>query len=351
LELKDLRAFPLKEPASGRRYTLLRMETRSGLRGWGECAQASEKDLAQTRQLLAGVPATAYEVAWRKLEALPYLRAAVNMAQLDILGQHTKAPVYQVLGGPTRFKVRAMAPISGDAPSELLASMNAARQAGYRSFSVPVPPAQWRNNGQAYVFSARGRIEILRKNAGPDVDFVLDGGGALAPGDAAAISTEIEKLRLLWFDEPCAVGNLGAIRKLADENVTPLGFGRTLLRGGEFQDLLREEAADILRPDLATHGISYIRRLGALAETYYVAVAPYHNGGPVATAAALHLAASMPNFFIQQIPQAVEADRLMREAIAGPAERVKDGFVSLTNSPGLGLAINEKMLDRYKDKG
>jgi galactonate dehydratase len=95
-----------------------------------------------------------------------------------------------------------------------------------------------------------------------------------------------------------------------------------------------------------------IRRIAALAETYYVAVAPNHEGGPVATAAALHLAASLPNFFIQHVPlPASEEDRRMRAAIVKqPVETVRDGFFALSSSPGLGIDINEDALERYKEQ-
>jgi len=134
--------------------------------------------------------------------------------------------------------------------------------------------------------------------------------------------------------------------------VTALGFGRHLHDSGAFQDLLREEVIDVLRPSLALNGISQIRKMAALAEAYYVAVAPHHNGGPVATAAALHLAASLPNFFIQQIPlPAAEADRRMRAELAGVSvERVTDGFAALPTGAGLGITVNEDALEKYKER-
>ena len=105
-----------------------------------------------------------------------------------------------------------------------------------------------------------------------------------------------------------------------------------------------------MRPNLALHGVSQIRRIAALAETYYVAVAPFHDGGPLATAAALHLAASLPNFFIQQAPvPANDQDRQMRTAITGVnVEAPVNGFFALPTGPGLGIEINERALDRYK---
>jgi len=142
--------------------------------------------------------------------------------------------------------------------------------------------------------------------------------------------------------------NLAAIRKIAAERVSPLGFGRTLWRGSGFQDLVREDAIDVFRPDLALNGISQIRRFAALAEANYLAVAPYHDGGPVGTAAALHLAASLPNFFIQQIPlPEADADRRFRAALAGSSvETVVEGYAALPTGPGLGVKIDAAMLQK-----
>jgi galactonate dehydratase len=90
--------------------------------------------------------------------------------------------------------------------------------------------------------------------------------------------------------------------------------------------------------------------MAAVAEPYYIAVAPYHNGGPVASAAALHLAASLPNFFIQQIPlPAADQDRKMRAALTGSIEMVRDGFAPLPSVPGLGITVDEKALEEYKE--
>ena len=95
-----------------------------------------------------------------------------------------------------------------------------------------------------------------------------------------------------------------------------------------------------------------IRRMAAIAETHYVAVAPYHDGGPIATAAGIHLAANLPNSFIQQIPfPGSQRDAAMRaELVSGNPEAVKDGFAPLVNKPGFGIDVNEKSLDRYSEE-
>lgn len=344
LAISGIRSFGLREPVSRRQYTVVKVETTAGIVGYGETTGTTSGELARAATALRGRQATEYEVLRGELAAVPRLRAAVSMALLDIVGKFAKAPVYQVLRGPTRFKARAIARLEGASDEAVAARCRSARQAGFRAFLVPVPEAT------PLVLAARRRLDSLRAETGEDMDFVLDGGGRLAPRDAAVLSAAFERFHLLWFDEPCPIANLSAVKKLAEERVTPLGFGREIERGAGFQDLLREDAIDVLRPDIGRNGISEIRRMAAIAETYYVAVAPYHEGGPVATAAALHLAASLPNFFIQQIPfPAADEDRRMRAEIAGAAlETVTDGFAALPAGPGLGITVNEAALERYK---
>ena len=347
LAIRDTQAFPLREPVSGRRYTLVRLQTENGLTGWGECGGVTPRDLATARQALADLPATAYEIAWRRLANAPSVRAAVDMAMLELAAQHSRAPVYQFLGGPTRHKVRAMAPLEG------AAALERAQNAGFRAFSVAVPQHEWRNAGKGYVSSVATLMQRMRQAAGQGNDFVLDGGGRLVPGDAQSLASELSSFHLLWFDEPCSTTGLGAVKKIASENVTPLGFGRTLTAPSEFQDLLREDCVDIVRPHLHTHGITGIRRIAALAEVYYIAVAPFHDGGPVATAAALHLAASLPNFFVQQIP--VPADpkdlEMRRSLLSTDVEKVSAGYASLINAPGWGVTVNQRAVERYQERG
>lgn len=349
--IQDLGAWRLREPASGRRYTVIRLATEAGLHGYGECGDFTAAQLAEARRLVLGQPETAYEVVRRRLASLPRLQAAVNIALLDIAGKLARAPVYQVLGGPTRHKARVMAALAGDTDEALLVSMRRARQAGFLAFLVPLPPVRAANQGQAFVHAVRRRLEALRSAGGEEVNFVLDGAARLSPGDAASVSEALERFHLLWFDEPCPLSNLAAVRKLAAENVTPLGFGRSIEQAGAFQDLLREDAIDVLRPAVTANGITQIRKMAALAEAYYAAVAPYHDGGPVATAAALHLAASLPNFFIQQIPlPEAEQDRRMRaEICSGWTETIRDGYAELPAGPGLGIAPNEAALARYQE--
>jgi galactonate dehydratase len=347
--IREARWVRVREPVSGRSYSVLRLATASGLVGYGECGPADDSEMRRILEAVIDQDPSAYEVIRGRVAPLTNARAAVNIALLDILGQRARAPVYQILGGPTRNKVRALAPLEGATDDELKRRAEEALRAGYKALSVPPPDVRARDSAQAFVLAVRKRLEELRAATGPGVDFVLDGGAALTPADASAVAAALERFHLLWLDEPCSPLNQRVLRKISAETVTPVGYGRTIDRGAEFQDLLREGLVDVLRPDIHRHGISVIRQVAALAETYYVAVAPFHSGGPIATAAALHLAASLPNFFIQQIPLPADPkDRAMRAAItSGAVETPREGFVPLLTGPGLGIRVDEEALKRY----
>jgi galactonate dehydratase len=342
LDISEIVLFRVHEPGLGREYSILRVKTRSGLIGYGECARASKEDLAAAQQFWVGRPATSYAIAANDLP----LAGAMDMALLDIVGKACKAPVYRVLGGPTRNKARAFTSVSAGGEAETAAGLKMAADHGYRAFGLRVPSPASRNQGRAYEISVHGLADLVRAQGG---DFIMEGGDQLTPGDAASVATTIQPLHPLWFDEPCGISNLQTLHKIADECVVPLGFGRDIRIAGGFQDLLRSGLVDVVRPDLLHFGITRTRRIAAMAETYYVAVAPRHEGGPIATAAALHLAASLANFFIQQIPLSTAAeDRAMRAALAGQnVETVKDGFASLPEGPGLGITVNESALEKY----
>jgi galactonate dehydratase len=352
LSITGLRAARLREPVSRRSYTVVRIETRSGLTGFGECGAVAEDELERVRAIVLGRTATAYEVVCHALADLGTVEAAITMALLDIVGQHAKAPVYQILGGPTRHKIRALTTLEGGSDRDLVTALRRAHAAGFRAFIVPLPAMKARIQGDAFVQATQRRLEALCSE-GQDLDFVVDGGGALSPGDAARVAAVLEPFHPLWLDEPCPLANLRSIRKIASETVTPLGLGKTAAGTGAVQDLLREEAVDVLRPSLSHHGLTQVRRMAVLAETSYVAVAPHHDGGPIATAAALQLAASLPNFVIQHIPPAPAAeDRRMRDALTGTdLEVVREGYAALPIGPGLGIGIDERVLEAYQERG
>jgi galactonate dehydratase len=200
LDITEIRHYPLREPVSGNQYSLLRVKTRSGLTGWGECRAEFAGDVKALQAAWLGRPAHTYAAI---TPSTPF-GGALDMALLDLVGKACNAPVYRVLGGPTRNKVRAY---SSQQDSDFAISV----------IAVPLPAS--RNQGKAY----QNQIRALVEGVPASRDFVLAGNGLLTPGDAASVAASVEAKHPLWFDEPCAHSNLEAVRKISGETVVPLG--------------------------------------------------------------------------------------------------------------------------------
>ena len=291
--------MPLKVNSVSVQGSALRISTDDGLVGLGPLGAYTPQEFQETTRKLSGYAAT----GWAALTVPASLAGSVNCALLDIVGKFTQAPIHHLLGGPTRFKVRVMARLSS------LAGLADAWRQGHRAFSVPI--------GDPKTIAAR--LAEARKQH-PDADFVLDAASSLTAAQAGVIAAELERFHLLWFNDPCPVANLESIRKISDETVTPLGF--TNASNAEF---LKADAIDVVRPSIAHHGIGAARKTAAVAEVYYVAVAPQLTRTSLETMAALHFAASIPNFFIQEIPLDSQLT-------------VLDGYIDLPTTPGIGVA-------------
>jgi galactonate dehydratase len=351
LAIIGLKAWCLREPDSGRRYTIVRVDSQGGLSGYGEGGPAKPAEIAEAKAAITGLKATALEFVRHRFAAMPALEAAISNAQLDLAARSAKLPVYLYLGGPTRFKVRLMARL----PDNALATPDVIREAkerGLAMFTLRVTPREPMSRLQAWVDAARRNLEEFKKIAGADAEVVLDGGGALLPGDAAVVARSLEKEHPIWFDEPANVLTTDALSRITDESVLPLGLGRGIHDISAFQNFLRWGCGDVLRPNLAINSVHKVRRIAAIAETHYIAVAPYHDGGTLATIMGIHLAASIPNAYVQEVPIPASArDRAMRaEVLGGMVERAQSGFAPLINQPGLGVRPDEQVLNRYSEE-
>jgi galactonate dehydratase len=328
--ISEVRAFQMGSAGSSSSYVVLEVGTQSGLIGFGECNSLSSAELKATNLAVKGRAATSYQA----LDALvpAAVRGGLNIALLDIVGKATKAPIYSVLGGPTRNKARAIARLNGATDEDLQSDLHKQLAAGYRAFLIPVPTPTARNQGSDFAHFAVARMKAMR-TAATDADFAFEVNGALTPGDAAILAASLGRMHPLLLDEASTVTNFETNHKIADETAVPLAFGRTFSDPGTFQELLREGLIDLLRPDILVHGITGVRRLSAMAETYYVDLAPWHRGGRIADAAVLQSAASMPNFFIAQ------------SSNAPGAQMPRDGFFELPKGPGLGIDVDEKSFE------
>ena len=281
------------------------------------------------------------------------MEAAVNNAMLDLAARSANVPVYQYLGGPTRFKARVVARVEGATKIRWRNPCSAEWSRAFEAFSFPIPArdAMWRM--QAYTDAIRRRLARLKAAAGAEADFVLDAGATLTPGDASFVATAFERDHLLWLDEPTDVLTNDALSRISDESVTPVGLGRGVHDVATFQNLLRWGCVDILRPSIGLNSIRQIRRMAAVAETHYVAVGPYHDGGPIGDGRG-HSPGGQPAEFFRSADAAASGRAGSRHArgadIREIAKAAKDGFAPLVNQPGLGIEVNEQALKKYSEE-
>jgi galactonate dehydratase len=352
LEIAQFQAWRLKEPVSGRRYTVVELQARSGETGYGEGGPVPAAEIVEARAAIQGRRATESEFVRARLAAIPAMEAAVGNAMLDLLSKSRKVPIYQFLGGPTRFKARLLARLEGTDEASVAAPLERAKRQGFRAFTIPALQRDTMIPLQEYVDRVRARVAKMQSMGGATAEWVLDGAAAMTPGDAATVAKALERVHMIWFDEPTGVLTSDGLAKITDESVMPIGLGRRIHDIPAFQTLLRQASVNVLRPGLGLNSLTKIKRIAALAETHYVAVAPYHEGGPIGAMAGVHLAAALANSYAVDVPvPAADRDAAMRaELTSGNKEVAENGFAALMNRPGLGFEVNRKALDAYSEE-
>lgn len=352
LAIIGFRAWRLKEPVSGRRYTVVKLQAQGGESGYGEGGPATGPEIAEARTAISGRRATESEFVRASLAKLPTLEAAISNAMLELVSRSRKIPVYQYLGGPTRFKARLLGLLEGADENSITPSLERAKRQGMLAFTMPALQRDAMIPLQEYVDRVRKRISAIQAKGGPEAEWVLDGAAAMTPGDAATVAMALEKHHLIWFDEPTSVLTSDGLSKITDESVMPIGLGRAVTDISVFQGLLRAGTINVLRPSLGLNSLTKIKRMAAIAETHYVAVSPYHNGGPIGTVAGIHLNSALTNSYAQQTPvPANDRDAAMRaEITSGNREVAERGFAPLFNRPGWGFEVNERALDTYSEE-
>ena len=352
LNIVQFRAWRVKEPVSNRRYTVVSLKSQGGTSGYGEGGPAPGSEIAQARLAVMGRRATESEFIRAALHRLPALEAAVGNAMLDLVSRAKNVPIYQYLGGPVRYKARLLAHLEGTTAAEAAPSLERARRQGFQAFTAAAPQRDAMIPLQAYADAVRKHVAAMQAMAGASAEWVVDGGGSMTPGDAATVATALERIHPIWFDEPTGAVTQDGLAKIVEESVMPIGLGRKITDIAGFQGLLASGSVNIVRPSLGLNSLTKIKRVAALAETHYVAIAPFHDGGPIGAMAGVHLNAALINAYAQQIPvPASDRDAAMRlEITSGLKEAGDKGFASLINRPGMGFDVNEKALDAYSEE-
>jgi galactonate dehydratase len=262
--------------------------------------------------------------------------SGIDQALWDIKGKLLGVPVYELFGGPTRDRVR----IYGRASNA--EDMKKRKTEGYSVIKTGVAkknPARIVEN-PAFVKYAVDNFASLREAGGDEMDIGIDFHGAISPQTAKLLIKELEPFQPMFIEEPCQAQNVEVMADIARGTHLPIATGERIFTKWGFREILEKGAASILQPDIChAGGLTECRLIAGMAEAYYAAIAPHNPMGPISLACGLHLAASIPNFLVQ------EQVSLGEGYLKNPFKLQADGSVLIPDAPGLGVELDEAAME------
>jgi galactonate dehydratase len=338
-----------------RNWVFVKIVTDRGLHGWGEATLEGHEDTVATcvrhlGQALIGQDPLAIEHHWQRIFRHGFWRggvvlnsalAGIDQALWDLRGKAWGVPVYRLLGGPTRQRVRLYTHVGiydhtrmvEDAQRDVAAGFTALKTGAWAGdAALPEPEA---------IAAFAARVALLRETVGPRVDIMIDNHGRSRASTAARLMEALGPHGLFWLEEPTQPDDLEALGRLrAAGPRMDLATGERLYSKWDYVPLLEGRLVDVIQPDLChAGGISEVKKIAAMAEAYYVQVAPHNPQGPVSTAACAHLGMAIPNFSILEYVLSPNRDRVLRDP--WPVEK---GHLVVPDRPGLGVDLDEEAL-------
>lgn len=369
--MKITKVTPLVLGTAWRDLTFVKVETDEGLIGVGEARVLNRTEAvlgylaeAAPRYVLGSDPFEVERLVSRMFRedfesadtVVMTGIALVEIACWDIIGKALGQPVYRLLGGAVRDRVKAYANGWYTVERSLAEFHAAAKRVvarGYRALKLDPFGAGFYELRRDEKLHSISLVEAVRDAVGPDVEILIEMHGRFSPVAAVEMARELAPFKPKWLEEPTPPENTAALKRAADA-IAPLGIpiatGERLHTLYAYREVLELQAADILQPDI-THigGILNAKKLAAWAEVYHMLIAPHNVGGPVSTAAALHLAACTPNFKL--LEHFNDFDEACVKAAAPGLPEVVDGYFALPAGPGLGVTLDEAVIAAHPRRG
>lgn len=354
------------------RWLVLRVETDSGIVGYGEPivegkARTVEAAVRELEPILVGADPRRIEHIWQQAYRGGFYRegpvlmsaiSGVDQALWDIKGKALGVPVYELLGGRVRDKVLCYAhvaqvaqtrPKSGSAypdarkDQELIALAAGAKQRvdeGFTAVKTGAPAPLGMVESPQRIAEIARRFAAIREAVGEDVGIGIDFHGRVSPPLVKLLVKALEPYNPMFYEEPVLSQHLDVMADVAASTHIPIATGERIFSRWGFRELFERRAATIVQPDLChAGGISEVRRIAAAAETHGVGIAPHNPLGPISFAAGVQLAACTPNFVMQEFVGRPDG-RDRGEGILTEPIRIEDGYVTLTEKPGLGIDVD-----------
>jgi galactonate dehydratase len=347
-----------------RNLTIVEVRTDEGVTGLGEVRMLNHTDAllgyfaeALPNHIIGSDPFDTESLVHR-MSKLDYGRsgeiamsavACIEIACWDIKGKVLGLPVYKLLGGAVRDRIKAYA--NGwyqveRTQEEFHAAAKRVVDRGYRALKLdPFGAGMFELDANETAKSV-ALVEAVRDTVGPDVEILIEMHGRFSAATAIRVAGLLKPYDPAWIEEPVPPENLKALAKVAEHTDIPIATGERIHTRFEYRELFELQAADILQVDI-THsgGLWEAKKLAGTAETHYLLMAPHNVGGPISTAANVHLAATTMNFKIQEHFNDF-ADTYVKECEPGLPE-VVDGYFPLPDAPGLGVSIDEAKLAEH----
>ncbi len=333
------------------RWLFLKMHTDEGLVGYGEPilegrARTVEVAVKELERYLVGKDPFRIEHHWQAIYRGAFYRggpiltsalSGVEQAMWDILGKSLKVPIYQLLGGACRNKIRIYSHVAGDTPKECVENALAKVDQGFTCLKTVLFEAIIIVDRPAIVRKAVERFKAIRDAVGDEVDIAVDCHGRLSPAMAIQIAKALEPYYPMFLEEPCLPENVDTLVTVARSTSIPIATGERLFTKWGFREVLEKQAASVLQPDLChAGGILECKKIAAIAETYYAAIAPHNPLGPIALASCIQLDACIPNFLVQE--QVTLGEGYLKRPFV-----MKDGYIEIPNEPGLGIDLDDEL--------
>lgn len=352
------------------RWLFLRIETDDGVVGWGEPVVEGrtatvEAAIAEFSDYLIGTDPLLIEDTWQVLTKSGFYRggpvfasavAGVDQALWDIAGKVHGVPVYDLLGGPVRNKVRVYAWVGGDRPTDIAESVAERLAQGFNAVKMLGSGPMAAIDNPAQIDQMIERVASARQALGRDADLALDFHGRLSPAMSRRVLPLLEPFLPMFVEEPLVPElAIEQLRSITSCTSIPIAAGERAYSRWDFKPLL-DAGISVAQPDIShAGGISETRRIAAMAETSGVLMAPHCPLGPIALAASLQVDFATPNFLIQEMSLGIHyhvgEPEMLRYALDASVFDLVDGHVLRPTGPGLGISIDESEVRRVAAQG
>jgi galactonate dehydratase len=341
------------------RWLFLRLETSDGTVGWGEpvvegrahTVRGAVEELLET--YLLGKDPHRIEDHWQAMYRGGFYRggpvlmsaiAGIDQALWDIKGNQFGAPVYELLGGPVRDRVRVYQWVGGDRPADVGEAAAEKVDAGFTALKMNATAELRRVDTPQAVADAVDRLGEVRDRVGPEVDIGVDFHGRVTKPMAKRLASALEEHEPFFIEEPVLPDHNDALPQIAAQTSTPIATGERMYSRWDFKQIFENGSVDVIQPDLShAGGITEVKKIAAMAEAYDVAMAPHCPLGPIALASCLQVDAVAPNALIQEQSLDIhynEGNDVLDYLSDPSVFDYDEGFVDLPDGPGLGVEID-----------